>query len=116
MEFRSTPEFGSEFRSAPELNSGVLLNSFKSLDRQASQSFRCNRHTVFNGRQMASRLAAARTVNDVQTPIQACLPMLLWNQECETYDSFFLDVHGRITIEDQVDYLFEQHEGITESI
>src|SRR6056300_1537056 len=77
MEFRSTPEFGSEFRSAPELNSGVLLNSFKSLDRQASQSFRCNRHTVFNGRQMASRLAAARTVNDVQTPIQACLPMLL---------------------------------------
>src|SRR6056300_608239 len=76
MEFRSTPEFGSEFRSAPELNSGVLLNSFKSLDRQASQSFRCNRHTVFNGRQMASRLAAARTVNDVQTPIQACLPML----------------------------------------
>src|SRR6056300_1217530 len=40
----------------------------------------------------------------------------LWNQDCETFDAPFVDVHGKVSIEDRIEHLFEQHEGITDSI
>jgi len=40
----------------------------------------------------------------------------LWNQDCETFDAPFLDVHGKVSIEGRIEHLFEEHEGITESI
>src|SRR5210317_166796 len=42
-------------------------------------------------------------------------PRLL-NQDCETFDAPFLDVHGKVSIEGRIEHLFEEHEGTTESI